>query len=53
MVPVGIKQGEREIFRKPVFGPADGIGLVAAHHQSPDLFFVIGESIGVAKCRQV
>ena len=43
---------ELEIVGKAVHGPRLGIGLVAAHHQPPDLLLPIGEPVGIAQRRQ-
>ena len=51
VIPIVVQQLKFEAVGDALFGPGNGIRLVAAHHQAADFFFVISQPIGIAQRR--
>ena len=52
MIPVVLEELELERFRHIAGVPGDGVRLIAAEHEAPDLLLEVGAPVGIAHRRQ-
>ena len=51
VIPVRVQQAEVKPGWNAFLSPGNGVGFVAAHHQSPDFLLVVGEPVGITQRR--